>query len=198
MSVKPILFKSDMVRAILDGRKTVTRRLIKKLPPGTYRVDEINENQFEAVYGIILEGTCIDMGKEIKPPYRIGDVLYVREAYATETTKDGALEYVYKASDTYPFGDHKNITRWKPAVRMPKEAARIWLKVTNVNIERLNDIALHDCYREGADISKGFNDFIRIWDSTIKKTDIGLYDWRSNPFVWVIEFERCEKPEEAI
>ena len=90
---------------------------------------------------------------------------------------------------------------------MPKGAARIWLKVKDVRVEKLHDMTLDDFLSEGLVIRpEAFNDpenaymqarseFIGIWNSTIKKPDIGLYDWEVNPWVWVIEFEQCEKPE---
>lgn len=76
---------------------------------------------------------------------------------------------------------------------MRKEAARIWLKVTDVRMERLRDITWEDGYREGLENPARFND---LWDSTIKKKDLPLYGWDANPWVWVIEFERTVKPDE--
>lgn len=93
---------------------------------------------------------------------------------------------------------------------MPKEAARIWLKVTDVKVERLQNITEDGSKAEGAIDNRGFihfsddeydrihtarEHFIEIWNSTIKKSDIDRYGWDANPYVWVIEFERCEKPE---
>ena len=88
---------------------------------------------------------------------------------------------------------------------MPKEAARIWLKVTNVRVERLREISAESALAEGADkyihTNGGLDEnmtitsFIGIWNSTIKKSGLDRYGWDANPWVWVIEFERCEKPE---
>lgn len=86
---------------------------------------------------------------------------------------------------------------------MPKEAARIWLKVTDVRVERLQEIDGKGCVREGIGeepLKEVGEDFIKgmfhdLWDSTIKKSDIDRYGWDANPYVWVISFERCEKPE---
>ena len=95
---------------------------------------------------------------------------------------------------------------------MPKEAARIWLKVTDVRVERLQDITEDGAEAEGAMDNRGFihspeneydriytarEHFIGIWDRTIKKSDLDRYGWDANPYVWVIEFERCEKPQEV-
>lgn len=89
---------------------------------------------------------------------------------------------------------------WKPSIHMPKEAARIWLKVTDVRAERLQDIGIEGCEKEG--VWCGNNGdifaFMKLWDSTIKKPDIDCYGWNANPWVWVIGFGRCEKPEPCI
>ena len=106
-----------------------------------------------------------------------------------------------------PDGGYKDRMPWKPSIHMPKQAARIWLEVTDVRVERLQDMNTGDFLAEGVTIrSEAFNDpenayqqargaFIDIWDSTIKQADRGKYGWAGNPWVWVIEFERCEKPE---
>ena len=80
---------------------------------------------------------------------------------------------------------------------MPKQDARIWLEVTDVSVERLKDIDTRGCQWEGIDISRGgvFRRFSELWDSTIQKAKIDRYGWRANPWVWVIRFERCRKPE---
>ena len=101
---------------------------------------------------------------------------------------------------------------WKPLLFMPKEATRIWLKVTDVRVERLQEMTLKDFKAEGIyDEYKTYSEtytnhlrqmaypkvFARLWNSTIKKSDIDKYGWDASPWVWVIEFERCEKPEEC-
>ena len=103
--------------------------------------------------------------------------------------------------------DIADVTKWKPSIHMPKEAARIWLKVTNVRVERLREISAESALAEGADkyihTNGGLDEnmtitsFIGIWNSTIKKADLDRYGWDANPYVWTIEFERCEKPEEV-
>lgn len=174
MTIKPILFNTEMVRAILDGRKSCTRRVVKPQPTARYGVQ------------------CI------KPPYQPGDILYVRE-----TRKKAPNGYYYY--EDWQRGDIADLTKWKPSIHMPKEAARIWLKVTDVRVERLQEISAESALAEGADkyihTNGGLDEnmtitsFIGIWNSTIKKSDIDRYGWDANPYVWIIEFERCEKPE---
>lgn len=200
MTIKPILFNTDMARAILDGRKTCARRAIKpqweecphcKYVHNEYIYDKLTENVYCARCGYPME-------PERRSPYQIGDILYVRETFI----QVAAHTFLYKADGNswMPEGLH-----WKPSIHMPKEAARIWLKVTNVRVERLNEITDKGAEREGAqpdypfdyDVDKWPNleHFKKIWNSTIKKSDIDRYGWDANPWVWAIEFERCEKPE---
>lgn len=213
MAIKPILFNTEMVRAILDGRKTCTRRLVKPQPDEkhTYPLGFVTDSTEKKKVGRF--GFGIDeYGGSIqyeKPPYQPGDILYVRE-----TWYKGLERYIYRAdySDTEKFyRDGKEIEmKWHPSLHMPKEAARIWLKATDVRVERLQDVTEDGAKAEGAIDNRGFihspeneydrihtarEHFIRIWNSTIKKSDIDCYGWDANPWVWVIEFERCEKPE---
>ena len=205
MRVLPILFNTEMVRAILDGRKTCTRRICKDA--NEYTVPDMDfynaDKRTYAVHNFIdrehteqlstAERTC-----SICP----GDILYVRETWCGLPVNEaghfrGHPIYYYRADgDLRPEGWGG---AWHPSIHMPKEAARIWLRVTNVRVERLQDIGYMDCIHEGTpykqierDIIKGF---LNLWDSTIKKSDLDRYGWYANPFVWVIEFERCEKPE---
>lgn len=192
MAIKPILFNAEMVRAILDGRKTVTRRLVKFL-------SRKNPNWT----GYVKDGLMLYNGRNEpcikKAPYQLGDILYVRESYS-----ELSFGYVYKA-DGENIDHLGNVIKWHPSIHMPKEAARIWLKVTNVRVERLREISAESALAEGADkyihTNGGLDEnmtitsFIGIWNSTIKKSDLDRYGWDANPWVWVIEFERCEKPE---
>lgn len=207
MAIKPILFNTEMVRAILDGRKTCTRRAVKPTP----KYFEVNENP---VYIYDAEPA---MGR-IYPPCQPDDVLYVRETWGiyTESWID-ADYFMYKAdypanatTYTHQEGNICDLPRWRPSIHMPKEAARIWLKVTDVRVERLQDITEDGAKVEGAIDNRGLihspeneydrihtarEHFIGIWDSTINKPDIDIYGWDANPWVWVISFGRCEKPE---
>lgn len=189
--VLPILFNTKMVRAILDCRKSCTRRIIKPQPQGYFEVSE------EPLYIYDTDGK---QGK-ITPPYQPGDILYVRETFI----QAAAHIFWYKADDK-PWMSKDLL--WKPSIHMPKEAARIWLKVTDVRVERLQDITGLSVQKEGIEVDPkecaGEFDFITelfllfqgLWDSTIKKSDLDYYGWDANPYVWVIEFEQCEKSKE--
>ncbi len=124
-------------------------------------------------------------------PYQPGDILYVRETFYKD-----AGRYMYRAnySDNEKFyRDGKEVSiKWHPSIHMPKEAARIFLRVTDVQVERLKDMTANQAMDEGF---MDWNDAVRVWDSTIKKADLPLYGWDANPWVWVITFERDKKPE---
>ena len=131
-----------------------------------------------------------------RPQCQLGDILYVRE-----TWKKAPNGYYYY--EDWQRNDIADVTKWKPSIHMPKEAARIWLKVTDVRVERLQDITSEQIGREGVEVEyphvlngeeKRYA-FSTLWNSTIKKSDIDTYGWDANPWVWVIEFERCEKPK---
>lgn len=216
MSVKPILFNTEMVRANLDGRNTCTRRLVSSrqflgmLPD---KCKNTAPDEFLKGKRMMFKPYCDMMDAELimtayKAPYEPGDILYVRETWCALPVNEaghmrGHSIYYYKADgDLRPEGWRG---KWKPSIHMPKEAARIWLNVTNVMVERLQEITTESALAEGADkyihLNGKFNEnailtsFIGIWNSTIKKSDLDRYGWDANPFVWVIEFERCEKPE---
>lgn len=215
--MKPILFNTEMVKAILEGRKIVTRRLIKPKYSNTHirwktdkygtRLIEIQNDVEGETYGKREDGTTwrkLLWYREIKPPYQVGDVLYVRETYAQIDIdvdsmyfeNSGELYrgmYIYKA-DGVDLSDIGG--RWHPSIHMPREAARIFLRVIDVKAEKLQDITVDGALHEGVDISQGFKNFISIWNSTIPEKDIKQYGWDANPYVWVISFERIEKPLE--
>lgn len=201
MSTKPILFNTEMVRANLDGRKSCTRRLVKGFVPD----DAIwGYTAFTPKGYISCRGTFADGYGEkfFKLPYQTGDILYVRETWYKDKYR-----YMYRVnySDSEKFyrdGKEAKI-KWHPSIHMPKEAARIWLKVTDVRVERLQEITEIGATKEGCvyDVEYALGNtakehFIEIWNSTIKKSDRDRYGWNANPWVWVIEFEQCEKPEE--
>lgn len=219
--VLPILFNTEMVRAILDGWKTCTRRLVKPQPdekhtyPLGFVTDSTEKKEVGCFgFGIDEYGGSI---KYVKTPYQPGDILYVRETWQYLYKLDGNEQiiedtgkYYYAATDTISFNtyvdenglEHEHVP-WKPSIHMPKEAARIWLKVTDVRVERLQEITSEQICREGVEVEyphvlngeeKRYA-FSTLWNSTIKKSDIDRYGWDANPYVWVISFERCEKPE---
>lgn len=201
-SAKPILFNTEMVRAILDGRKAVTRRVVKNLP---------EDAEFG---GWLLDSTCQEDAKDIekagfktlkrqtekagcifvKPPCVERDILYVRETFA----QVAKYTFWYRADNAW----YTKGILWRPSIHMPKEAARIFLKVTDVRVERLQEMRSEDALNEGIKVSRFdlphtgvVSQFKNIWNSTIKKSDLGKYDWDANLWVWVIEFERVEVDE---
>ena len=197
MAIKPILFNTDMVRAILDGRKRCTRRLVRKSIENKYLEYD------EWVHTVASPEITYLREKEFYekyPPYQPGDILYVREAWM-----DYAGRTVYKADCDKFHLESLNFAgfSWHPSIHMPKEAARIWLRVTDVRVERLQDITIDDIRGEGlssvavhaGDMEIALEEWKMLWNSTIKKPDIDRYGWDASPWVWVIEFERCEKPE---
>lgn len=219
MVIKPILFNTEMVRANLEGRKSCTRRIVKGFIPNDAKW---GYTAFTPKGYISCRGTFADGYGEkfFKLPCEPGDILYVRETVWQKTGHyldvDGETKAVWCNEFKYVATDEKPETGWnyswvkRPSIHMPKEAARIWLKVTDVRVERLQDITEDGAKAEGAIDNRGFihspeneydrihtarDHFIKIWNSTIKKSDLERYGWDVNPYVWVIEFERCEKPE---
>lgn len=199
MAIKPILFNTEMVRAILDGRKSCTRRICKDA--NEYTVPDMDfYNADRRTYAVhnyadreqteqlsVVERNC---------PICPGDILYVRETFI----QIAAHTFWYKAyGKSWMLKD----LRWKPSIHMPKEAARIWLKVTDVRVERLQKITEVQAQAEGCNSGlltgacTARGQFEDLWNTTIKKSDIDRYSWDANPYVWVIEFERCEKPQEV-
>jgi len=223
---KPILFNTEMVKAILENRKTCTRRIIKK------KYENADIEWFENKYGKRLvyiqndapaprrnpNGTTthsLIAMEEIKKPYQIGDILYVRETWAIQSmsNSDKRIKFMYKvlgdkdleiryvSSSRYEEllkYSYKN--GWQPSLFMPKEAARIFLKITNIRAERLQDITEEQAKLEGAYMpcykcgtreltSDSVTLFKVIWESTLKKDHLEMYNWKSNPWVWAIEFE---------
>lgn len=209
MAIKPILFNTEMVRAILDGRKDATRRIVKGFIPddAVWGYTAFTPKGYISCIGTFADGYG---EKFFKLPCDPGDILYVRE-----TWKKAPNGYYYY--ETWQRDDIADVTKWKPSIHMPKEAARIWLKVTDVRVERLQSITEGAAIREGAEGEKchhtntgafGCTDcmntgwieppqfeFMQIWNSTINESDLNRYGWDANPWVWVIEFERCEKPK---
>ena len=208
MSIKPILFNTEMVRAILDGRKSCTRQICKDA--NEYAVPDMDfYNADKRTYAVhnfanrehseqlsTAERTC---------PICPGDILYVRETWGYPIALNSNEQYVFRADEVAESGFKNDSHIWHPSINMPKEAARIWLKVTNVRVERLREISAESALAGGADkyihTNGGLDEnmtitsFIGIWNSTIKKSGLDRYGWDANPWGWVIEFELCEKLE---
>lgn len=226
----PILFNTEMVRAILDGRKSCTRRICKdanectvpdmdfyNADKRTYAVHNFADKEHTEQLSI-AERTC---------PICPGDILYVRETRHKYTKRIGKGEscrlaefYGYKASVA---NSEDAEEPWHPSIHMPKEAARIWLKVTNVRVERLREMKPVDVIKEGAypdcwdclntygesgsqccygteeqcsQCDEVMMEWEKLWTSTIKKSDLDCYGWDANPYVFVIEFVKIDNPEE--
>lgn len=218
--MKPILFNTEMVRAFLANRKQVTRRVVKDADPGwdfvglEKRPCELRVNTDGEEYPKELDWPCavFSAGSGYcdypmrKVPYRPGDILYVRETWAAWSRTYGAVPVLYYKAD----GDAPDGIKWRPSIHMPREAARIFLRVTDVRVERLQDITEEQARAEGAIDNRHFlhnpdneyetlhsarEHFAGIWDSTIKPADHDLYGWDANPWVWVIEFEQISREE---
>lgn len=182
---RPILFSADMVNAILSGRKTQTRQVMKPQPP---------HHEWNAFKSSRCQ-TLID-GVYFNCPYgKVGDRLWVRETFSTMGDADRhALPIFYRADGDQGHGC------WTPSIHMPRWASRIALEITGVRVERLNQITPHDCIAEGIDVGD-FADiqhdcangisvvdrFIELWQAIN-----GADSWQANPWVWVIEFERVQ------
>jgi len=238
--MKPIIFSTPMVQAILDGRKTQTRRVIKA--PVLRNVREPDEVLFDGkICKFNWHGDDVIGGFEIKPKYQPGDILWVRETWRVGAWNEntGCIAVDYKAdgfarrewieiknpelfeqywiqstddavkagletdSDgQYHWEPGKGPTRWRPSIFMPREAARIFLRVTNVRVERLQEITEEDARAEGCS-TKILNDgwknigtltardeFIALWEHLNAKRGLG---WDRNPWVWVYEFEKISR-----
>ncbi len=231
---KPILFSTEMVQAILEGRKTQTRSILKLQPDfnKAWKNLGFSENKFGIktdleIPEIDVTGNFLGVSSPIEIdgfkatgmcipniPIKIhkGDILWVRESFAKPPIYAFGVKYIYKA------GFNESICGWKPSIHMPKEAARIFLEVSNVRVERLRDISEDDAIAEGIDkkgdlyfnyfesklLGKGLQkeyfykeipkvSFMSLW-SKIN----GIDSWKANPWVWVYEFKIVEKPKDFI
>ena len=207
----PILFSTPMVQAILNGNKTMTRRICK-LDIANFDYDRKNKN-----YGPFLQdkyGDSIDV-KTLCPYGQPGDRLWVRETWNGIRLGD-KTEYWYKADEPEDADNGVLRERWRPSIHMPRKAARIFLEVVNVRVERLQEITASQIIKEGLFCGMKLNggicgngglcapdeddvchnvfvsDFVMLWNSTIKKQDLHLHGWDASPWVWVIEFGRIE------
>ncbi len=223
--IKPILFNTQMVQAILDGRKTTTRRIVKGnindldlIGTGSSRCNDTFDT---TLFGKLDKEKVwnSDVKERVKAPYMPGDILYVRETWFEGDILDSNEDIVERNIVLYRTDDLEKHDieeiKWRPSIHMPKKLARIFLKVTGVTVEKLQDITIDGCLDEGVskkirtqmgyaveESEESFNliqakdTFRKIWSSTLKKDQCEKYGWIANPYVWVISFERCEKPNE--
>lgn len=203
MKQKPILFSTAMVQAILEGRKTQTRRVVKHqvswesscLPKGSLAGFAVYDKR-GAQYWLDGEDQPATLADGFCPYGNPGDVLWVRESWFNDADKGEAPIYVYKATfRDFPRGSSK----WKPSIHMPYSACRLFLRITDIRVERLQDISEEDCLKEGIESVKvseaayhsgTYGEWFReLWQSIN-----GPESWEANPWVWVVSFERTEKP----
>lgn len=208
MKERPIFFSGEMVRAILDGKKTQTRRIIKEQP-------EVRDGMLElrtkkptgkppsSIFRTNDWSLLKEWMRTIECPYgNVGDRLWVRETWGEFVRRPGHI--VYRADDPLALGSSN---RWKPSIHMPRWASRITMEVTGVRVERLQDISGGDARAEGildgGCLNCGCSEpcgcdnpspdardtFAYLWDSINEKSGFG---WRKNPWVWVIEFKKVK------
>ena len=212
MSLKPILFNTQMVRALLEGRKTVTRRVVKPQPVLDGHLWKLGG----AAWSDNVLSVPVMLGHSLynRAPYQPDDVLWVRETWAKNPFGEG---YIYP-TEVAGAGQ-----KWRPSIYMPRKAARIFLRVTSVWVERLQSIMPEDVRKEGinprwygggckcSSYAEGcmnqpcpnrdnyeywchIDPFLKTWDRTLQAKDRAAFGWDANPWVWVIEFEQVEKP----
>lgn len=216
---RPILFSSEMVKAILDGRKTQTRRVIKEFPVEGFRwagwvvssVDKKDEGKATIAPESNSEYCITGNIKKSCPHGKIGDILYVREAFHVWIPNGKEIPH-YRATNRDRICEELG---WKPSIHMPKKFSRIKLEITGIRVERLQDITDKDCIAEGIDLKdfcvcpddefidgvrfclncgKRFTDikgeFEELWDSINEKRG---YGFEKNPWCWALEFKKLEK-----
>ena len=179
MKERQIIFRTDMVQAILDGRKTQTRRVMKPQPDALYRLTDDKHS-----------------------PFQIGQTLWVRETFYKPSNDLDKVVYKYKAdaNRSYLAGFKLAGAKWTPSIFMPRWASRITLEITGVRVEKLRDIKWRDVKAEGVDLtgmtSRGWNRdvdaghrFANLWDSINAKNGFG---WEVNPWVFVISFMKLD------
>lgn len=204
MKERPILFSTEMVQAILQGRKTQTRRVVKPLLQADAHSPWIREDNYRLWQWCVGKANVCYSANERLNPFGIpGDLLWVREKHAVV---DGVT--VFCSYDDY---FSPVVERWKPSIHMPKAAARIWLQVTDVRVERLHDISDDEAIAEGiyrypSPVHVGETEYKDYWEKDWDKSWIGFLkprvsfmslwesihgnkSWKANPWVWVVEFE---------
>jgi len=215
--MKPMLFSTEMVRALLRdvNPKTQTRRIVKpkyRKDEAGYQVCTIQKTGERWVEKYDDDEMGFDPPRYVNPPYQVGDILWVRETWAGKDCYQCPLEsdpydyypcvldscpcpfdkqkYFYRADHNFSV----DIRRWRPSIHMPKEASRIFLRVTDIRVERIQDIDDIDIYKEGIPaVHDAYSErlaFSSLWDDIY-----GEGAWERNDWVWVYEFKRCEKPQ---
>lgn len=204
--LRPILFNTDMVRAILEGKKSQTRRICKVQPEFENPKLDWGESPPGHNRRYWWRGGKLELSYSFKSPAEVGDILWVRETFSPpyDTVDSKGREYLF-AADYANSKSRKDLKGfWKPSIHMPFESARIFLRIKSLRIERLNDISEADAKSEGITVMNArFKDadgayktfthaihFMALW-----QTINGEESWNANPWVWVIEFEQISKEE---
>lgn len=200
MRERPILFSAPMVRSILDGRKTQTRRAVKRIPWRTGANPDFSQARAFSNASEFRIAGGEEMTTGFRCPYgQAGDRLWVREAFDPIYGQNGSLiEVDYRATyeHGHRMGDHLGFKKkWRPSIHMPRAASRITLEVTGVCVERLQAISEGEARAEGVEgdshpgtfVGTCRGNFARLWESIN-----GVGTWDANPWVWVIEFKRVE------
>ncbi len=187
----PILFTGEMVRAILDGRKTQTRRVMRYQPQPFVHVEYGDGMGWHLWWDVCVAGHGGDVTQEYKPikcPYgQPGDHLWVRETFSQDDSDP------LHPTGTYYRATHSvydESVKWKPCIFMPRAASRITLEVTNVDVERLGAMTPEEAIAEGISHEKGVDPivtFAKLWDSLNEKRG---FSWQSNPWIWILRFRK--------
>lgn len=196
MKERPIIFNADMVRAVLDGRKTQTRRIMREQPEVIPKEDEFGKAGFWIPFNA---GKTMVRNEDmyIACPFGLkGDRLWVRETFRVHSRATDMATLVYKASEQQSWTQQTHrvpiekcnkpavVDKWTPSIHMPRWASRITLEITGVRVERLQDISGADMQAEGM---RWREEFPCLWEAIY-----GDESWQANPWVWVIEFKRVE------
>lgn len=180
MKARPILFNTQMVQALLSGKKTMTRRVIKK--PEQWTLEDqgngviTSSDEYGDHYNVL----------DVNPFGEMGDLLYVRETWQfARYTDTPYFRLAYKATPV-----DAELKEWKPSIHMPRQFSRLTLKITDIKVEKLEDISRGDAMAEGCpfpNMAKGANPvgwFKELWQSIN-----GANSWDNNPYVWCVEFQ---------
>lgn len=216
MNFKPILFSTEMVKAILSGSKVQTRRVVKPQPTNNDYSPTFFTDHFGKQFLEFRKSEVLVESKTWECPYgQVGDVLWVRETFAKIKSLETGLTYSLTKAD-FEHYENKLIqgekVKWKPSIHMPKEACRLFLKIKSIRVERLRDISEADAVYEGIEVIHFAEPSVPIFKRYDLKEKLGTVNpifsfeslWQkingrqsliNNPWVWVIEFERIEKPE---
>lgn len=212
MKEYPILFRPELVRKILDGKKTQTRRPVRGVPTCIHLGKWIMDWGLSGVYGDADGRFWLDVQTdvddcshtEIKCPFgTVGDVLWVRETWQrlsngdpeSEKTWEGVRDDVFYLADESDFRNKPMSGRWRPSIHMPRWACRLFLEITGVRVERIQDISHRDALAEGVDydVSEVRGAPIRRFHSAWNKVYPG--SWDRNDWVWVVSFKKNEAPQ---